>query len=141
MNLDIPARNSVLCLVDRIILDIGAVPDPNVEVIDTRTRLALILCLRLKRVQALATDRSCALELGAHAADRKPVDGRAHGVDDSILVLEVQLACGYVVLVPGGKPEVGFAARKGAVIIRIEPAACRATSRPRPRRCRRSRKR
>nr|QNO41337.1 hypothetical protein CJOJDLJA_00004 [Methanosarcinales archaeon ANME-2c ERB4]QNO47252.1 hypothetical protein MIECKFHB_00003 [Methanosarcinales archaeon ANME-2c ERB4]QNO48133.1 hypothetical protein IFEFHKNF_00003 [Methanosarcinales archaeon ANME-2c ERB4] len=47
-------------------------------------------------------------------------------MDGGILVLEVQLACGVVVLVLGCEPEVGFAIRKCAVFIRIEPAAaCR----------------
>ncbi len=129
VNLDIPARDRVLRLVDRISLGIGAAPDLDVEVIDIHTRLAVILRLHPKRVQALAVDRARALELCAHCAYRQPVDARALELDVSILVLEVQFACRYVVLVPGCKPEVGFATREGAVTVRIEPAAaCRMTA-------------
>nr|QNO41336.1 hypothetical protein CJOJDLJA_00003 [Methanosarcinales archaeon ANME-2c ERB4]QNO47253.1 hypothetical protein MIECKFHB_00004 [Methanosarcinales archaeon ANME-2c ERB4]QNO48134.1 hypothetical protein IFEFHKNF_00004 [Methanosarcinales archaeon ANME-2c ERB4] len=74
VNLDISARDRVLCLVVRISLGIGAVPDLDIEVIDTRTRLAFVLRLHLEGVQAIAVDRSCALELCAHTADRQPVN-------------------------------------------------------------------
>ena len=128
VNLDISARNSVLCFVVRISLGIGAVPDLDIEVIDIHTRLAVVLRLHLECVQAIAIDGSCALELCAHTADRQPVDARALEMDAGILVLEVQLACGATVLVLGCKPEVGFTVRKCALIVRIEPAASPAQS-------------
>ena len=123
VNLDIPARDRVLCLVVRISLCIGAVPDLDIEMIDIHTRLAVVLRLHPEGVQAITVDRSCALELCAHCAYRQPVDARALEVDAGIDVLEVQLACRYVVLVLGCEPEVGFTVRKCAVTIRIEPAA------------------
>ena len=46
VNLDIPARDRVLCLVVRISLCIGAVPYLDVEVIDINTRLTVVLCLQ-----------------------------------------------------------------------------------------------
>ena len=46
MNLDISARDRVLCLVVRISLGIGAVLDIDVEVIDIHTRLAVVLRLQ-----------------------------------------------------------------------------------------------
>ena len=63
VNLDIPARNSILCLVVRISLGIGAVPDLDIEVIGVRTRLAVVLRLHSEGVQAIAIDRACTLEL------------------------------------------------------------------------------
>ena len=129
MNLDIPARDSVLCLVVRISLCICAVPYLDVEVIDIHTRLAVVFCLHHECAQALTIDRACTLELGAHCAYRQPVDTRALEMKVSILVLEVQLACRYVVLVPSCEPEVGFATGQCAITIRIEPAAaCRMTT-------------
>ena len=121
MNLDIPARYHVICLLVRISLCIGAVPDLDIKVIDIHTRLAVVLCLHPKGVQALAIDRACTLELCAHTADRQPVDARALEMDTGIDVLEVQLACGYVVLVLGCEPKVGFTIR-GARPALLPPA-------------------
>ena len=108
MNLDIPVCYGVICLVDRIILGIGAVPDLDVEVIVASTRHTVVLRLHPEGVQALAIDGSCTLELCAHCAYGQPVDGRALEMDVSILVLEVQLACRAAALVLGCEPEVGF---------------------------------
>ena len=55
-NLDIPVRYGVICLVVQI-RHIGAVPDLDVEVIAACTRLAVVLRLHPKRVQALAIHR------------------------------------------------------------------------------------
>ena len=123
MNLDVPARYGVLCLVVWISLCIGAIPDLDVEVIDIHTRVAVVLRLHPEGVQTRSIDGARTLELGAHTADRQPVDARALKMQVSIIILEVQLACRYVVLVPGCEPEVCFAAGQCAIIIRIEPAA------------------
>ncbi len=63
VDLDIPTCDGVLCLVVRISLGIGAIPDLDVEVIGACTRLAVVLRLHPEGVQAIAIDRSCDLDM------------------------------------------------------------------------------
>ena len=86
VDLDIPARYRVLCLVVRISLCIGAVPDLDIEVIDIHTRLAVVLCLHPEGVQALAIDGSYTLELGAYTADCQPADVGMGALQTSLTV-------------------------------------------------------
>jgi len=68
--------------------------------------------------------RAHALELCAHAADHQPVDERIIELDVISLILEVQLACRCVFLVPDCKLKLGFTTN-----VRIEPAfTCRTTA-------------